>query len=470
MDTERIEQLFDRQRCRAGEIARLPVADRRARLRRLRAAIVRRQAAILEAIHADLGRPAFESETAEFHHVLQEIDHAIRHVGRWARGRRVRAPLLLAGTTSRLLIEPRGTVLILAPWNYPFGLIVNPLVAAIAAGNCAVVKPSEKAPATAALLAEMLGEVFEEGEVAVVQGGPAVAAQLLELPFDHFFFTGSTRVGRLVMAAAARHLATVTLELGGKTPAVVDASADVARAAERIVWGKLFNAGQTCVAPDFVLVHEAVHDRFLEAVGAAVARFYGNDADARRRSPDFGRIVDDEHFERLTALVSESVAQGAKVPVGGEWDAASRYFAPTVLSGVTPEMRIMREEIFGPVLPVLAWRDLREAQRLARRNGKPLASYIFTRDRRVADALVHGIPAGGTLINHTLLHYVSSELPFGGVGASGMGSYHGYHGFLAMSHVRPVVRQHGPAVSAVMYPPFRGRLHALVRRAIPWLR
>jgi aldehyde dehydrogenase (NAD+) len=470
MDTERIEQLFDRQRCRAGEIARLPVADRRARLRRLRAAIVRRQAAILEAIHADLGRPAFESETAEFHHVLQEIDHAIRHVGRWARGRRVRAPLLLAGTTSRLLIEPRGTVLILAPWNYPFGLIVNPLVAAIAAGNCAVVKPSEKAPATAALLAEMLGEVFEEGEVAVVQGGPDVAAQLLELPFDHFFFTGSTRVGRLVMAAAARHLATVTLELGGKTPAVVDASADVARAAERIVWGKLFNAGQTCVAPDFVLVHEAVHDRFLEAVGAAVARFYGNDADARRRSPDFGRIVDDEHFERLTALVSESVAQGAKVPVGGEWDAASRYFAPTVLSGVTPEMRIMREEIFGPVLPVLAWRDLREAQRLARRNGKPLASYIFTRDRRVADALVHGIPAGGTLINHTLLHYVSSELPFGGVGASGMGSYHGYHGFLAMSHVRPVVRQHGPAVSAVMYPPFRGRLHALVRRAIPWLR
>jgi aldehyde dehydrogenase (NAD+) len=470
MDTERIQQLFDRQRCRAGEIARLPVADRRARLRRLRAAIVRRQAAILEAIHADLGRPAFESETAEFHHVLQEIDHAIRHVGRWARGRRVRAPLLLAGTTSRLLIEPRGTVLILAPWNYPFGLIVNPLVAAIAAGNCAVVKPSEKAPATAALLAEMLGEVFEEGEVAVVQGGPDVAAQLLELPFDHFFFTGSTRVGRLVMAAAARHLATVTLELGGKTPAVVDASADVARAAERIVWGKLFNAGQTCVAPDFVLVHEAVHDRFLEAVGAAVARFYGNDADARRRSPDFGRIVDDEHLERLTTLVSESVAQGAKVPVGGEWDAASRYFAPTVLSGVTPEMRIMREEIFGPVLPVLAWRDLREAQRLARRNGKPLASYIFTRDRRVADALVHGIPAGGTLINHTLLHYVSSELPFGGVGASGMGSYHGHHGFLAMSHVRPVVRQHGPAVSAVMYPPFRGRLHALVRRAIPWLR
>jgi aldehyde dehydrogenase (NAD+) len=250
----------------------------------------------------------------------------------------------------------------------------------------------------------------------------------------------------------------------------VDASADIARAAERIVWGKLFNAGQTCVAPDFVLVHEAVHDRFLEAVGAAVSRFYGADAATRQQSPDFGRIVDDEHFERLTALVSESVAQGARIVVGGEWDAASRYVAPTVLSDVTPAMRVMREEIFGPVLPVLAYRDLAEAKQLARANGKPLATYVFTQDRRVADALVHGIPAGGTLINHTLLHYVSPELPFGGVGASGMGSYHGYHGFLAMSHVRPVVRQHGPALSALMYPPFRGRLHALVRRAIPWLR
>lgn len=470
MPSERIEQLFGRQRCRATEIARRSVAERTACLRRLRAAIVGRREAILDAIGADLGRPPFESETAEFHHVLQEIDHAIRHLPRWARGRRVRPPLLLAGTTSRLLIEPRGTVLILAPWNYPFGLIVNPLVAAIAAGNCVVAKPSEKAPATARLLEELLGEVFDEAEVAVVQGGPDVAAQLLELPFDHFFFTGSTRVGRLVMAAAARHLATVTLELGGKTPAVVDRSADVERAAERIAWGKLFNAGQTCLAPDFVLVHEEVHDRFLEAVAAAVARFYGADPASRQRSPDFGRIVDDEHLARLAALVTESVAQGARVHVGGESDAPSRYFAPTVLANVTPDMRVMREEIFGPVLPVLAWRDLREARQLARANGKPLASYIFTRDRRVADALLHGIPAGGTLINHTLLHYVSSELPFGGVGASGMGSYHGYYGFLAMSHVRPVVRQHGPALSAVMYPPFRGRLHTLVRRVIPWLR
>jgi aldehyde dehydrogenase (NAD+) len=470
MERADLDRIFERQRCRAPLVARQPVAERRARLRRLRQAVVVRRAAIAEAIFADLARPAFESETAEYHHVIQEIDYAIRRLPRWTRPRRVAAPLLLAGTSSRVIVEPRGTVLILAPWNYPFSLIVNPLVAAIAAGNCAVVKPSEKAPATAQLLADMLGEVFEEGEVAVVLGGPEVAAALLELPFDHFFFTGSTWVGKLVMAAAARHLATVTLELGGKTPAVVDGTADVERAAERIVWGKLFNAGQTCVAPDFVLVHQAVHDRFLEAAVSAVTRFYGADAAARQRSPDLGRIVDDEHLERLAALVRESVEQGARVVVGGTWDAKARYLDPTVLAGVTPAMRVMREEVFGPVLPVMAYRELEEAQRLARINGKPLASYIFTRDQRVATTLLHGIPAGGTMINNTLLHYASSELPFGGVGTSGIGSYHGWYGFLAMSHLRPVVRQRGPALSALIRPPFRGRLHALVRRVLPWLR
>jgi len=470
MERAELERLFERQRCRAPLVARQPVRDRRERLRRLRQAVVERRDAIAEAIFEDLRRPAFESETAEYHHVLQEIDHAIRHVRRWTRPRRVGAPLLMAGTASQLLVEPRGTVLILSPWNYPFSLVVNPLVAAIAAGNCVVVKPSEKAPATARLLAEMLGEVFEEGEVAVVLGGPEVAAELLELPFDHFFFTGSTRVGKLVMAAAARHLATVTLELGGKTPAVVDRTADVATAAERIVWGKLFNAGQTCIAPDFVLAHEAVHDRFLEAADAAVRRFYGDDAEARRRSPDLARIVDDEHFERLQRLVSESVAQGARIVTGGAWDAGTRYVDPTVLAGVTPDMPVMQDEIFGPVLPVLTYGALEEAQRLARSNGKPLASYLFTRDRRVANVLLYGIPAGGTMINNTLLHYASSELPFGGVGASGMGAYHGWFGFLAMSHLRPVVRQRGPALSALIQPPFRGRLHALVRRVLPWLR
>jgi aldehyde dehydrogenase (NAD+) len=428
--------------------------ERRERLKRLRRAIERREAEIIEAIRTDLRRSPFESEIAEIHKVLLEIGYAVKRLPRWMRTKRARTPIVLASTSARIVYEPRGVVLIIAPWNFPFSLIVNPLVAAIAAGNCVVIKPSEKAPATAALLESLIGEVFDEAEVAVVQGGPDVGQALLELPFDHFFFTGGTEVGRTVMAAAARHLATVTLELGGKTPAVVDASADVRAAAQRVVWGKFFNAGQTCIAPDFALVHSSVVEQFLAAARDAVAQLYGRDETERRASPDYGRIVDPPHFDRLVDLIERTVAGGARIEVGGVWDADSRYISPTVLSGVTAEAPVMQDEIFGPVLPVLSYSDLAEAVKLARVNGKPLASYVFSRDERVTERLQREIPAGGTMVNNTLLHYVSSELPFGGVGTSGMGTYHGHHGFLAMSHARPVVRQHEPAVARLLFPPF----------------
>jgi aldehyde dehydrogenase (NAD+) len=368
------------------------------------------------------------------------------------------------------MVEPRGTVLVIAPWNYPFGLIVNPLAAALAAGNCAVVKPSEKAPATAQLIGSMISDTFSEEDVAVVMGGPDVAARLLELPFDHFFFTGSATVGRKVMQAAANHLSTVTLELGGKTPAVVDESADIATAAERIAWGKFFNAGQTCLAPDYVLAHQSHAAQLVEALNTSIARFYGASEVDRRESLHFGRIVDAEHFDRLVDLVERSMAMGAVLEIGGKWDRDSRYVSPTVLSQVTGEMPVMQEEIFGPVLPVLTYDDRQDAIRLARCNGKPLGSYVFARDRRAAEYFVRAIPSGGTVVNNTLLHYASSDLPFGGVGASGLGSYHGYHGFLAMSHVRPVVQQREPALAKFLFPPYSGRVHALVRRVIPWLR
>ena len=470
MTTEELKKLFEKQRCRAPLAARRTVAERRKLLRRLRGAVESRHEQIVEAIHADLGRPPFETETAEIHHVIQEIDVAIRQLPNWMRGRPVRTSLLLTGTTSKLMVEPRGTVLVIAPWNYPFGLIVNPLVAAIAAGNCAVVKPSEKAPATAQLIASMLAETFSGEDVAVVLGGPDVAARLLELPFDHFFFTGSTTVGRIVMQAAAKHLSTVTLELGGKTPAVVDASANLQTAADRIAWGKFFNAGQTCLAPDYVLAHTSVAARLVEGLGNSIARFYGSSDEDRRASSHYGRIVDEEHFDRLLDLVERSTAMGATLEIGGQWDRGSRYLSPTVLSQVTAEMPVMREEIFGPVLPVLAYDDREEAVRLARVNGKPLGSYVFSRDRGAAEYFVRAIPSGGTVVNNTLIHYASSDLPFGGVGASGLGSYHGYHGFLSMSHVRPVVRQREPALARFLFPPYRGKIHALVRRVILWLR
>jgi aldehyde dehydrogenase (NAD+) len=290
------------------------------------------------------------------------------------------------------------------------------------------------------------------------------------LPFDHIFFTGSSDVGRKVMAAAARNLTSVTLELGGKTPGIVDRSADVAGAARAIAWGKFFNAGQTCLAPDYVLVHDAVHDRLVSELAGAVARFYGGTANACRASPDFGRIVDDAHWSRLDGLVEDAVAAGATVALGGERNADSRYFAPTILTAVAPTMRVMREEIFGPVLPVLRFADRAEGLQYARANGRPLGSYLFAGERSAAEAWVRGVLAGGTVVNNTLLHYANPALPFGGVGTSGMGSYHGYHGFLTMSHLRPVVVQRRPVLSRLLYPPYSGRLHRLVRRILPWLR
>jgi aldehyde dehydrogenase (NAD+) len=470
MDTRELRQMLERQRCRAMVVARAPLAERRERLRSLRRAVVTHKDAIVTALYEDLRRPAFESEIAEFQHVIQEIDVALRHLPRWMRPRRTGGPLLLAGTSSRLIAEPKGTVLILAPWNYPFALILNPLVAAIAAGNCAVVKPSEHAPATAELLSRLLAASFPPEEVTVVLGGPDTAAALVDLPFDHIFFTGSSDVGRKVMAAAARHLTSVTLELGGKTPAIVDNSADVRGAARAIVWAKYFNAGQTCLAPDYVLVHDSVHDRFVDAVADTVARFYGDSADARRSSGDFGRIVDDGHWARLVELVDDAVNGGAIVVCGGDGEAESRYFAPTVLTDVQPTMRVMQEEIFGPVLPVVRFMDRAEGLGHARVNGRPLGSYIFARERRAAEMWLRDVLAGGSVLNNTLLHYANPLLPFGGIGTSGMGTYHGYHGFLTMSHLRPVVAQRRPMLSQLLHPPYRGRVHGLVRWILPWLR
>lgn len=468
MDLGDLRELVQRQRARAA--AGVPVAERRDRLRRLRGAVVSRREEIVAALDRDLRRAPFESDVAEYQHVLQEIDHALGHLRRWMRGQRVRSPLLLLGTASRVMYEPRGSVLIMAPWNYPFGLVVNPLVAAIAAGNGAVIKPSERAPATEALVLSLVEETFDPTEVAVVTGGVDVGARVLDVPFDHIFFTGSTRVGKLVMAAAARHLATVTLEMGGKSPAIVDRSADPRAAAEAIAWGKFFNAGQTCLAPDFVLVHRDVHDRLVTELSEAVTRFYGGDDEARRSTGDYGRIVDAVHYERLVLLVRDSVAQGATLVFGGRYNAVDRYVAPTLLTDVDLTMPVMQEEIFGPVLPVLRFSTPAEAVALAQPNGKPLGSYVFARDRAVIDALVAGVPAGGTVVNNTLVHYANSALPFGGIGASGMGRYHGRHGFLEMSHARAVVRQRGPALSRFLHPPYRGRLHAVVRRVIPWIR
>lgn len=433
------------------------VAGRVDRLRRLRAAVERRADRLLEALRADMRKPPLEAWTSEIQLVLDEADFAIRHVERWAAPRRVPTPWIHRPGSSWIVPEPRGAVLILGPWNYPLQLTLTPLVGALGAGNTAVLKPSEVSAHASAACAELMREAFSEEEVAVFEGGADTAQALLAERFDYLFFTGSERVGRLVMEAAARHLTPLTLELGGKSPCLVDRTADTRRAARRIAWGKFFNAGQTCVAPDYVLAHRAVRQRLVEELCAAVREFYGPDP---RRSPDFARIVSDAHVARLSRLIPPVVACGGGVV------AEERYVAPTVIDGVGWDDPLMQEEIFGPLLPVLEYEDLEEAIRRVAERPRPLALYVFADDERFVERALGGIPSGGACVNDTMRHVTTPHLPLGGVGASGFGRYRGRAGFETFSHLRSVMRRGWSFDPELVFPPYRvplSRLRALLR-------
>jgi aldehyde dehydrogenase (NAD+) len=457
-----IDRVFARQRARFAERGAPPAADRIDRLRRLKSAFLLRQADVYRALEADFRKHAAEVELTEIQPTLVEINYAIKHVRQWMRSRGVPTPFHLAGTKGRIRYEPKGTVLILAPWNYPFYLLICPLVGALAAGNTVVLKPSEKVPATSALLAELVRATFDESEVAIFEGGVEVAQALLARPFDHFFYTGSTRVGRVVMEAAARHLATVTLELGGKSPAIVDETADLESAVNRIVWGKFINGGQTCVAPDYVLVHESRFEQFVSMARAQVSSMYGADEAARKANPDFCRLVDDRHFCHVAGLLEDALAHGARAVTGGVVDAAERYVSPTILTDVDVESTVMNEEIFGPLLPVLPYSRREELPTFIKERGKPLALYVFSTDPRRVAWCLDRVPAGGSAINNVVLHLAHPSLPFGGAGESGMGSYHGEYGFRAFSHERAVLIQGPFSIHRRFQPPYTDKVRRLV--------
>ncbi|HTE50187.1 MAG TPA: aldehyde dehydrogenase family protein [Kofleriaceae bacterium] len=464
-DDDRIERLFRKQRANQAAVKRSTAAERIAKLTRLRAAILEREPAIREAMFKDFRKSAAEVDLTEIYPSLVELKDAIRSLHRWMKPQRVPTPMALLGTRSWIHREPRGVVLLIGPWNYPFQLVIAPLVAAIAAGNCVVCKPSELTAHTSALLVELIGSVFQEDEVAVVEGGPAETQRLLALPFDHFFFTGSTRVGRIVAEAAAKHLASTTLELGGKSPAVIDDSADLASAANRIVWGKFVNNGQTCIAPDYLMVSEQRQAALVGELRRAIAAMYGATEADRRASPDLCRVINPRNFDRLKQMLDDSVSQGARVEIGGDVDAAERYIAPTVLTGVEPGSPVMAEEIFGPILPVLTYKRLDEVAPFITARDKPLALYVFGTDQRAIDSIIDNTTAGGTCINNAVIHFANSNLPFGGVGPSGTGSYHGIHGFKAFSHERAVLRQGRVDMLKSVYPPYGPK----VARMIKWM-
>ena len=443
--------------------ARSTAGERLARLDRLREAIIAHADAVCEAMGADFRKHPLEVQLTEIQPTLIELGHVRAHLAEWMRPVPADAPWVLKGSQSEIRYEPRGVVLILSPWNYPFGLVFAPLIAAVAAGNCVIVRPSEKVPRTAAALSRIIRDTFDEREVACfTEAGTELAEGLLTLPFDHIFFTGSTRVGRLVMKAAAEHLSSVTLELGGKSPVIVDDTADAGRAGARAAWGKFVNAGQTCIAPDYAAVHERVLPAFLDGAKQAIARFYGHGEDARQASDSFARIIDEAAFTRLQALLDDATAAGAQVECGGRVDSWQRYIAPTILTRVGWKSPAMREEIFGPILPVLTYQSLEEVTEGINQRGKPLALYMFSRSQENIERVLRHTSSGGVAINSVMVHFANPHLPFGGVGESGQGSYHGWYGFRTFSHERSVLTQRRGGALGLFDPPYTGRTRFLL--------
>ncbi|WP_426341415.1 coniferyl aldehyde dehydrogenase [Pseudoduganella sp. S-14] len=418
-----------------------PAAIRRERLDRLQALVADNEAAILEAINADFGgRARQEMVLTELFVVLSAIRQQRRKLGRWMRSRRVATPLHMLPGSSRIMPQPLGVIGNIVPWNYPCQLALVPAAAALAAGNRVMIKPSELTPAFSRLLAQLAARYFTPAELAVVEGGVEVSRDFAALPFDHLIFTGSTAVGRQVAVAAAHNLTPVTLELGGKSPAIIDESCDLAQAAPRLAFGKLFNAGQTCVAPDYALVPRTRVDEFVREVSAAAAAMYPQFAG----NEQYTSIISERHYQRLEKLVREAEEQGARVLRLGGTEAAQageRRMAPVLLLDVTPEMAVMREEIFGPLLPVLPYDTLQQAIAFINQRERPLALYWFGKERRNCTKVLRSTISGGVTVNDALWHAAQENLPFGGVGASGTGAYHGEHGFLAFSKQKPIYRQ-----------------------------
>ena len=434
---------------------------RTTQLRQLKRLLEENDSTISEALAADLGKSPIESFATETSFVIGEVEHALAHLSEWMQPTRVRVPMTLRPGNARVIRQPLGVVLIIAAWNYPIHLTLAPLVGALAAGNTAVLKPSESAPASSALIAELVPRYLDERVVQVVEGAVEETTTLLAEQFDHILYTGGATVGRIVMRAAAEHLTPVTLELGGKSPAIVAADADIDVAARRITWGRFTNAGQTCVAPDYVLVARSVEDRFLGAVLRSVHDFYGENP---KTSADYGRIVNERHFDRLTRLLDAGGYEA--VVTGGGGDRETRYFAPTVLAGVSPDADVMGEEIFGPILPVIAVDTVDEAVSFVNARPHPLALYVFTDDGPTAERVVERTRSGGVAVNHTMIHLSVADLPFGGVGPSGIGAYHGEAGFDRFSHHRAVLNKATKPDPSVTYPPYKRWKEAIIRRVL----
>ncbi|WP_165585828.1 aldehyde dehydrogenase family protein [Pedobacter nototheniae] len=454
-----MKAVFAQQQKYKFELRKTDAKTRSSKLKKLKQALQDFEEEIYAALQKDLRKSRFETAVTELFFTYAEIDHAIKKLRSWMKPKSVSKTLSNFFAGNKIYYEPKGVCLIIAPWNYPLQLIMSPLISAIAAGNCAILKPSELSSTTAQVINKLISKTFDPQEIACFEGGAEVSTALLDLPFDHIFFTGSTAIGKVVMTAAAKNLTSVTLELGGKSPVIVDNTTDLKKAAEKIAWGKLVNAGQTCIAPDYVLINKNLELDFINYYKIATEKMFFNGSVIN--TDTYGKIINEKQFNRLNGLLRNAIKEGAKLAWGGEIDEQNLTINPTLLTGVDAQNPIMQEEIFGPILPVITYNNLQEAIDFINRKDKPLALYIFSDSTKHKEKIIRETSAGGTCVNDVLVHISNPNLPFGGVNSSGIGSCHGIFGFKNFSHERAVVFQSKLGLTKMIYPPYQEKLGLL---------
>lgn len=462
-DKSVIQGVFQNQAATALRLRSSTAEERIAKIRKLRDTVIAHADDWYRAAYADFKKPAGEVDLAEILPVCVEANDAIRHLKKWMKPKRVWPTMLTLGMRGHVQYSPRGRCLIIGPFNYPVNLTLGPLVSAIAAGNTVILKPSELTPHLSALICKVVREVFKEDEVAIFEGEAEVSQALLELPFDHIFFTGSPMIGKYVMGAAAKHLTSVTLELGGKSPTIIDESADLQLAATNVMWAKFANSGQTCIAPDYVFVHENVKDAWVDCCREQLRKAYGTSLAEQQNSPHLAHIVNARHTARIKALLDDACSQGARALTGGGSSAEDCFVQPTLLDQVASTSRIMDEEIFGPLLPIIGYRDLDDIVARINAGPKPLALYIYSRNNANIDRVLTQTVSGGACVNHALMQFMHGNLPFGGINNSGIGNAHGHYGFKAFSHERSVVRTQFSFVATLFA---AGEVPGVIRRTM----
>jgi len=459
-------KLFSKQKENQYSVGQSSYDQRVKRLNALQRAIeITYRTQISEALQKDLGKPLVETELTEVYPIIGDIKHVKKHLHQWMRRQKVKTPLSMLGASSYYIHESKGVCLIISPWNFPFNLTFGPLVYAIAAGNTAIIKPSEMTPNASALMSRIIADVFTEDEVVLIEGEVEVSSELLKLPFNHIFFTGSPNVGKIVMSAAAKNLTSVTLELGGKSPVIIDKTANIDMAAKKIMWGKYLNCGQICVAPDYVLIEDSIKTKFIDACKKWLSEFY---RDTPKSSSSYGRIVTDKHLERLRAYIENAKELNATIEVGGNVDASEKYIEPTIISDLKKKATVLEEEIFGPILPIVTYKTIEEAIDYINSKERPLALYIYSKDKSNTKKIINTTRAGGTCINNNIIQYANHYLPFGGVNNSGIGKSHGVFGFEAFSNKRAVIKQHTFGVTELLFPPYSSIKETLARLTIKW--